>query len=82
MIHQNPWDDIDAVLLGLAQDRPKLTELIDQSGLGADLVKSLVYGYVQTGALTQAPFTDRYELTVTGWGRLRQLETPLLAKAA
>lgn len=78
----SPWDAIDATLLGIARTEPTLAELIEQSGLTADVVKGLVHAYVKGGYLTQAPFSLRYALTLAGRTRSRQLAAQPLAKAA
>lgn len=82
MLSTSPWDKIDATLLDIAHTGPTLAELIEQSGLTADVVKGLVHAYLQGGYLTQAPFSLRYALTLAGRTRSRQLAGQPLPKAA
>jgi DNA-binding IclR family transcriptional regulator len=82
MQRTSPWDEIDATLLGIAHTEPTLADLIERSGLTADVVKGLVHAYVQAGYLTQAPFSLSYRLTLAGRTRSRQLAAQPLAKAA
>ena len=82
---RNAWDDIDALLLGIAKTGPTLTELIAQSGLtdAENVVKDLVHAYVRGGWLAPVPFSPTYMLTLDGHAKLAGLsQSPPGAQAA
>jgi len=72
---RNAWDDLDALLLGIAKTGPTLAELITQSGLtdAENVVKDLVHAYVRGGWLAPVPFSPTYMLTVAGPAKLASL---------
>lgn len=84
MTRTSAWDDIDAALFGVIRDTPAtFPELTEATSLPADLVKGLLHAYVCGGVVTRSGMTTiRYELTLLGQRRLRDLAPTQLAKAA
>lgn len=84
MTRTSAWDEVDAALFAVVRDTPAtLTELIEVTGLPADVVKPLLHAYVKGGMVARSGLaTIRYELTLLGQRRLRDLTPTQIAKAA
>jgi hypothetical protein len=78
------WDEIDATLLGAMHASPSTpAELIEETGFPAEVVKDLLHAYVRGGMATRPGLIAvRYELTLLGQRRLRDLIPNQMAKAA
>ncbi len=78
------WDEFDVKLFAVMHDAPSTpAELIEATGLPADVVKSALDAYMRDGAVTRPGLIAvHYELTLVGLRRLREHTPALMAKAA
>lgn len=84
MTSNSLWDETDAALFAIMHASPSTpAELIKATGFPAEVVKDLLHAYMRSGMVTRPGLVAiRYELTLLGQRRLRDLTPTQLAKAA